>query len=161
MDNQNVGENIYKATVGNTPLCLKVFDPEGKLIFINKAGLAEHGLKETDNLAEFDWLKTIEKEYLNAVRNTFAEALQGKSGDVIFAHSFKGANREWCHGVFSPLQDEEGKNLGIVFYSLDMTELKKKIEEIENANKYMVERELKMIELKKRIAELEGGQEKI
>lgn len=153
MENPDINE-IYRATVENTPLCLKVFDTSGRLLFLNKAGLAEHGLRETDDLSKFDWMATVDKEYADKVRETFKAALGGKSGEISFPHS-SGSDRGWCQGIFSPLKNKAGENLGVVFYSLNITDTKEKYLELEKVNQFMVERELKMIELKQRIKELE------
>ena len=54
---------IYQQLVDSTPMCIKVFDGQGKLLFINKGGREEHYLKDTDDITKWDWAGTVKKEY--------------------------------------------------------------------------------------------------
>lgn len=155
-----MSSDIYKSAADNTPLCLKIFDADSRLIFLNKAGLKEHGLKNLEALAEFDWLSTMEKENVDSMKTALKTAMDGKTGDVIFKH-ISGSDRKWCHGIFSPLTDKDGKNIGVAFYSLDISEIKEKYDESEKMNKFMIDRELKMVELKAKIKDLEEKNQKI
>ena len=69
----------------------------------------------------------------------------------------------WVQTDKIPYRDEQGNIIGIIGFTIDITErrkdeeeLKSKVEELEKINELSVGRELRMVELKKRIEELEG-----
>ena len=159
----------YKQLVETTPLCIKVFDAAGKLIFINKGGRKEHSIKDTDDISKWDWVGTVKKEYQQAAMEAFKKGLQGKTSHITFEHTPEGSDHQWCEGLISPIKDANGKVKSVLFYSLDASakktaeaelaqkakDLQNRNEELENMNKLMVDRELKMVDLKGKIKELE------
>jgi PAS domain S-box-containing protein len=114
----------YRGLIENTPMCIKVFDKDGKLIFLNKGGREEHGIKEGDDLLKWDWLGTVKSGFIPAAKKVFEEALKGKSGEVEFEHTESSKAHPWCHGLISPILDEKGKVINVLFYSVDVTERK-------------------------------------
>gem|GEM_PF-1873069 len=124
MANQDNREKIYKEITENSILCIKVFDGNGKLMFINAGGIKEHSIKESDDLRHWDWLGTIKEQYRPEVIEAMAKALIGDEVESIFEHVPGKSTRKWCHGTFSPLKDTYGKIYAILFYSSDITALK-------------------------------------
>lgn len=142
-----------------TPMCIKLFDGKGTLIFINKFGRKEHKLSDTDDISKWDWMGTIKKEYQDEVKKKFSAILAGSSTEYVeFQHTPEGSDHLWCSGALSSVKNEEGFVEGVLFYSIDVSarkaaekEAEEKMEEIQKMNKLMVGRELKMIELKKQL----------
>lgn len=121
-------EDFYDL-IEHTPLCIKVFDAKGNLLFLNKGGREEHFLKDTDDVNGWDWLGTVKKEYQAKVKKIFASVLKGGTGEIEFEHTPEGSRHQWCRGILSPLKDKDGKIKLILFYSVDIT--KSKIAEFE------------------------------
>ncbi len=168
---QDLNEELesYRQLVETTPLCIKVFDAAGKLIFINKGGRKEHSIKDTDDISKWDWVASVKKEYQPAALEAFKKGINGETAHVTFEHTPEGSDHQWCEGLISPIKDANGKVKSVLFYSLDASakkaaeaelaqkakDLQTRNEELENMNKLMVDRELKMVELKGKIKELE------
>lgn len=119
------GENKYIELIENTPLCIKVFDGKGNLLFLNKGGRDEHFLKDTDDISKWNWLGTVKEEYRAKAKELFERALKGEASAVEFEHTPEGSKHEWCSGIISPIKDKDGNIKSILFYSADITALKK------------------------------------
>jgi PAS domain S-box-containing protein len=159
----------YQQMINETPMCIKVFDSTGKLIFLNKGGREEHFIKDTDDIAKWDWAKTVKKEYQQKVLEAFARGLKGEASAIIMQHTPEGSKHAWCEGIISPIRGNDGKVSLLLFYSIDATEkmkaqleleqreaeLEKRNQELKQINDVMVGRELNMIKLKERIHDLE------
>ncbi|MDO8429758.1 MAG: PAS domain S-box protein [bacterium] len=107
--------------IENTPLCIKVFDVKGTLLFINKGGREEHFLKDTDDVGKFNWLGTVKKEYQPEMKRIFDSVLRGGYGEIDFEHTPESSKHAWCHGIISPLKDKDGNIKRILFYSNNIT----------------------------------------
>ncbi len=121
---QSAGEK-YRDLIENTPLCVKVFDGKGNLIFLNKGGRDEHFIKDTDDVSKWDWLATVKEEYRAKAKELFERALKGEASAVEFEHTPEGSKHGWCSGIISPIKDKNGDIKSILFYSADITALKK------------------------------------
>lgn len=145
-----------------SPMCIKLFDGKGNLIFINKFGRKEHRILDTDDISKWDWVSSIKKEYQDDVKKKFSNILNGSSiEDVEFEHTEEGSDHDWCSGALSSVKDDQGHVSGVLFYSIDVSARKEaeknekeKTEEIKKMNNFMMDRELKMIDLKKQVEEL-------
>lgn len=152
----------YKQIVESTPVCIKVFDGDGKLIFINKGGREEHNINGTDDISRWNWIATVKKEYQPEVLEAFKKGLMGVSSRVTMEHTREGSNHAWCEGIISPIKDENGNVTLLLFYSIDVTGreiaeaalmekeqwMRKKNEELEEINKRLIGKDSEMAELK-------------
>lgn len=114
----------YVDLIESTPLCVKVFDSQGNLTFLNKGGREEHFIKDNVDISKWDWLETVKEEYRQTAKKAFEKALQGESVFVQFEHTPEGSSHKWCSGIISPIKDKDGKVKSILFYSADITALK-------------------------------------
>lgn len=173
----------YKALTETSPDCIKLFDPNGKLLYINPGGITEHNLGSLEEALAIGWnpLTTIIEEDQKIFKAGMEKALMGETSTIEIRHTDKGSNRDICLETIAPVKDKEGKIIGIFGVSRDITELKQKeaeleairndlkeeverqtedlsekIENLEKMNKIMIDRELKMVELKEKIKELEN-----
>ena len=160
----------YEQIIDSTPICIKVFDGKGNLIFINKGGRQEHFIKEGTDIAKWDWAGTVKDEYRQRVMAAFQAGLKGEASRVAMEHTPEGSTHQWCEGIISPITGAGGKVSLLLFYSVDITkkkmaelELEKKEkdlfiqnEELERMNKLMVGRELRIAELKEKLEKLGG-----
>jgi PAS domain S-box-containing protein len=127
----------YRALIENTPLCVKVFDRRGNLIFINKGGRDEHKIADDQDVTKWDWMGTIKEEYREEMRKKFEQALAGSNTEIKFEHTPEGSDHQWCHGYLSPIKDDGGDVESVLFYSIDVSDTNDSgsWEEIENIKK--------------------------
>ncbi len=118
-------EKRYRELIEATPLCVKVFDKDGKLKFINRGGREEHFIKDDDDITKWDWVATVKPAYQESVKKVFEGALKGTAGEVDMEHTPEGAAHAWCHGLISPIKNAQGKVESVLFYSVDITDIKK------------------------------------
>lgn len=120
----NESQSRYIELIESTPMCVKVFDSKGNLIFLNKGAREEHFLKPDEDSSKWNWLDTIKEKYRPAVKEKFELALKGESGAVEFEHIREKSKNEWCSSVISPVKDKNGNVKSILVYSSDISELK-------------------------------------
>jgi len=118
-------EEKYKSLVETSPDCIKLFDLEGKLQFINKGGLDEHGLKNVAEAKKWSALDTVIEEDRKGFEKAFADAKIGKTTTLEVRHTKEGANREACLETVAPVKDAQRKIVGIFGVSRDITKFKK------------------------------------
>src|SRR3990172_9335705 len=106
----------YRQLIDSTPICIKVFDAKGKLIFINKGGRDEHFIKDSDDITKWDWAGTVKKEYQQRILDAFKRGLQGEVSEVIMEHTPEGSKHAWCEGIISPIRGNDGKVSLLLFY---------------------------------------------
>ncbi|HLC87170.1 MAG TPA: PAS domain-containing protein [Candidatus Nanoarchaeia archaeon] len=155
-------EERYKALVVNSPDCIKLFDLDGSIIFINEAGLKEHNLKSLDEAKKWRAEDSLVPEDKKKFQEAFKGAIKGEASTFELIHTKVGSNRERCLESFVPVRDSSGEIAYIFGVSRDISELfktkeasEKKTKELERFANLSVGREKRMIELKKKIKELE------
>ncbi len=146
----------YRQLIDSTPICIKVFDASGKLVFINKGGRKEHFIQPSDDISKWDWVGTVKPEYRKMVLDAFQAGLKGEFSRIEMEHTPEGSTHEWCEGIISPIKGSDGKVSLLLFYSIDITEKKMSEIELKKMNQLMLGRELDMVKLKEKIKELEN-----
>ncbi|MDH4330226.1 MAG: PAS domain S-box protein [Candidatus Moranbacteria bacterium] len=179
-------EEEYRVLAESSPDCIKLIDVEGDLLYINPAGLKEHGLKSLEDAKKKNWriANDISKEDVSKFEKAFEKAKKGEINTIEIRHNDK-SNRDVCLETMAPVKDENGKVIAVFGVSRDISsikksenelikskkeleniveertsELKEKISELERINEVMTGRELRMIELKDEILRLKRELEK-
>ncbi len=170
-EGQILRENLdrYRQIIDSTPVCIKVFDNTGKLVFINQGGRKEHFIKDTDDISKWSWIDTVKEKYKPQVLEAFKNGLSGKSSRVVMEHTPEGSDHQWCEGIISPIKDKNGKTSMLLFYSVDVSDrentkaelikekkgLEIRNDELSEMNKLLIQKELTMEELKNNLEQLE------
>ncbi|MBI4991984.1 MAG: PAS domain-containing protein [Candidatus Harrisonbacteria bacterium] len=115
-------EEKYRNLIETVPICIKIVNSEGRVIFLNKYGRDEHFIKEGADILQWDWIKTIESGFREAVQKMYKNALRGERGIIEFAHTPEGSMHGWCLSIFSPIKDGAGRVKVVMIYSSDATE---------------------------------------
>lgn len=154
----------YYDKIFDTPTCIKIFDPSGKIIYVNKYGRDEHFIKDTDDIGKWDWLATIKEPYRSVVKEKFNEVLNNhdKSATLEFEHTPEGSKHTWCLSTITSVKDPDGNIDSVTVYSNDISELKHAelvIEQKERENKSKLDNLGE--ESVKKAAELEALKKKI
>jgi PAS domain S-box-containing protein len=123
-------EEKYRTLIDSSADCIKLLDENGKLLHLSRGGLNEHGFKSQAEALNWDYLKTIEPEFLPRIKETLSRVKKGEIIDFDVRHTsdpkIKGAsNREWCNMTFSPVRNNKGVITNILVISRDITEKKK------------------------------------
>ncbi|HBM45396.1 MAG: hypothetical protein UT05_C0013G0013 [Parcubacteria group bacterium GW2011_GWF2_38_76] len=124
----------YKSLVESSVDCIKFFDKQGDLIFINNGGRKEHNLINEDDTKNFKAIDTIIEEDKSKFIKAFEEAKKGISSEIEIRHTKEGSNREFCLETISPVKDSTQNIIGILGVARDLTEHKKSTEAIREAN---------------------------
>jgi PAS domain S-box-containing protein len=173
-------EEEYRVLAETSPDCIKLLDVDGNLLYINPAGLEEHGLDSLEDAQKRGWRMEddVAEIDLNKVRGAFEKAVNGEVNTIEIKHNDH-SDRDFCLETMAPVKDENGEVVAVFGVSRDISqiknaeeelirsrdelekvvtertkELKGKIEELEKINEIMTGRELKMIELKDEIRKL-------
>lgn len=118
-------EKRYKILTETSPDCIKLFDKEGNLLYMNKAGLHEHRLDSRDELKTWDFYKCIVPEDHNKIKSAFIEALSGKENTLELRHTQDGSLRENCLLTLSPVINDKNEVECVFGVSRDISDLKK------------------------------------
>ena len=118
-------EERYKTLVEASPDCIKLFDKEGKLVYINNAGLKEHQLKSREEIKTWDFLSCIAGEDLTKVKEAFNKAVRGQENTIEVRHTPNGSLREVCLLTLAPKINEKNEVEYIFGVSRDISILKR------------------------------------
>lgn len=163
-------ERKYKILTQSSPDCIKLFDLQGNLLFINSGGKKEHNLNNETEVKNFKAIDSVVEEDKPKFIKAFEDAKNGIGSIIEIRHTKEGSVRDVCSEMMEPIKDEKGNITSIFGVSRDLTEIKNseeefkkskdelqiELEEVEKINKLMVGRELKMIELKEEIEDLKA-----
>jgi len=157
-------EHFFNSIIESLPDMVFVKDAEElRFVLFNKAGEELLGFDRKEMIGKNDY-DFFPKEQADFFTKKDREVLAG--GVVVEIDQEEIETKQGkriLHTKKVPLIDEHGRVAYLLGISEDITEkmhqaaeLKRKLEELEEANKLMVNRELKMIELKKEIEQLKG-----
>lgn len=128
-------EERFRRLFDTSPDCIKVLDPQGKLLMLSRGGLLEHGFQGFEETQGWDYLATVDEKQRAAVKDALMRSRGGETVylDVQHGHEkTRGAsNRDWCNMTFTALRDQAGEVSGTLVISRDISE-RKRAEQILN-----------------------------
>ncbi|MDE2001113.1 MAG: PAS domain-containing protein [Patescibacteria group bacterium] len=107
--------------MGSLPICLKIFDKDFNLVYINAGGMREHLLTPEMDLSKFNYLSTIVERDREKVRATAKQAFGGETVFTEFEHIPGKSRQEWCFSVLAPVLRSGSDVEYISMTSLDFT----------------------------------------
>ncbi|MEW5895078.1 MAG: ATP-binding protein [Candidatus Omnitrophota bacterium] len=110
--------------IETSPDCIKLFDDQGKLVFINKGGLEEHNLKDLEEALRWSYLDGIIEEDREVFKQAFQAARNGEIRTIEIRHTKEGSNRKVCLETMAPVLDENGKVNNVFGVSRDISDRK-------------------------------------
>lgn len=127
----NILEEKYKVLTETSPDCIKLFDINGNLLYINPGGLKEHGLKSLDEALKKNWqaADTLVDDDKLKFKKALKDAAKGIISTIEIRHTKKGADREACLEIIAPVKDKN-KVIAIYGVSRDITESKRIVREL-------------------------------
>lgn len=150
--------DMFKALAESSPDCIKLFNLDNKIEYMNKGGLEEHNFKSADEAVGFDWTETVVPEQRDEVLRKIRESVDGKKTVYIDVHHLpEFSNRTWCSLSISPVFNGNGDVMYFVGISRDISERKRGEQELiiemgterEQLRNILAGRELMMSELKR------------
>lgn len=118
-------EEKYKTLAETSPDCIKLFNQQGELLYINKAGLEEHRLKDMTEAMNWDYLGCVIKKDQKKFKESFKKALAGEINTIEIEHTHEGSVREVCLETMAPVKNQKGEVEAVYGVSRDISELKK------------------------------------
>lgn len=115
---------MYNALVQSSPDCIKLFDLQGKLKFINNAGLAEHRMKSVAEAVRRGVVETIDPNDQPKFVKALAAAKRGKTTTIEIHHTKQGSTRDFCLETMVPVKNERGNITAIFGVSRDISDQK-------------------------------------
>ncbi len=118
----DVMDAVLTALLDNSRDCIKLLDPEGRVLYVNHAGLLVRQMAGAEDVLGRYWWELWPAEAEAAVREAHANAAAGKIWDFRgFCPTAQGAPKWWDVRV-SPVTDASGKVIRILVVSKDVTD---------------------------------------
>lgn len=118
-------ENHLRTILNTEPECIKLLDPDGKLLEMNPAGLE---MIEADNLEMVQnksVLGIIQPEFRESFSQLINDVYRDKPGKLIFEIRGLKGTRRWLDTHAVPMKDEKGKIISLLGITRDITEKRK------------------------------------
>lgn len=119
-------EEKYRTLSESSPDCIKLFDLDGRLLYMNKGGLKEHRLKNLNEALNTNWSArdSIDGDYHEIFAQALESAKKGKSSKLEIKHNPKYSIRGICLESIVPVKDNKGKVVNVFAISHDITNIK-------------------------------------
>ncbi|MCB9111481.1 MAG: PAS domain S-box protein [Anaerolineales bacterium] len=117
-------EAFTKSIVENEPECVKIIDKDGKLQYMNPAGLAMIEVENMETLAGKSVLSIVDKPYRKAFTELVEKVLNGGQGTLQFEITGAKGTKRWLDTHAVPLYDGNGNVTSLLGLTRDITEKK-------------------------------------
>ncbi len=118
-------EAKFRAIVDNEPECVKIIGPDGRLKFMNRAGLHMIEADDLEQVIGHSVLEIVTPGFQHAFRSLTRQVLQGGHGTLEFGVvGLKGTHR-WLETRAVPLRESEGEQYSLLGITRDITKRKR------------------------------------
>ena len=128
-------EILFSMLAQSSPDCIKLFAPDGTLVFMNESGLREHGYSSVAEAREQGIERTLDAASAAAFKEAFAASLRGDASSIEVQHVPGSSDRSFCLETVTPIRGAEGGVLGVLSVSRDITERKRIETELSSRNR--------------------------
>ena len=132
-------ERLLSAIVENEPECVKLLDGDGKLVYMNRAGLEMIEAEKLEQLLG----KCVASIIVPACREAFQDlnrrVLKGETGTLQFEIRGLRGGRRWLETHAVPLRDAEGRVTNLLGLTRDITLSKQTEAELEQYRNHLEE----------------------
>jgi PAS domain S-box-containing protein len=118
-------EEKFRTLVDSSPDCIKMFDLDGKLIYLSPGGRQEHKLEKEADVVGWDYASSVEKEHIPEFKKAFEKAKNGETSTIEIKHVSGKSRAEWCLMTLTPIKNAKGEVINIFGVSRDISERKK------------------------------------
>lgn len=155
VENQLYTVELSKKIIEHLPLGIFILNQAGEIEYVNQAML-DISATPKENMIGFNLITSPTYEKIG-IGKLISRAIKEKKSfktDIIKYVSLFGKKESDRIFTCIPLLTSDGRFEKLILTIEDLTEIRKKTEELERFNKLMVGRELRMIELKAEVARL-------
>ncbi len=114
-------KEFLDAILENEPECVKVLALDGRLLQMNRAGLAMLEVDSLEEAKQFGLSRFIDPEYRSSFLELEQRVFAGETGMLEFPIIGKRGTRRWLETHATPLRDTEGKAYALVGVTRDVT----------------------------------------
>jgi len=116
-------ENNYRLLLENSPVSIHEIDMDGRIIYMSRAGILMHGLKEGDNLQGSLYLDGVSAADRERIGDLLAKACAGEISHFEFKAS--GPGESIFKSCFIPIKNKNGSVEKLMGITEDITERKR------------------------------------
>jgi len=154
-------EARFRTIIDTEPECVKMIGPNGKLTFMNRAGLDMIEAENLDQVQGHSVADIVTPEYQEAFRNLTKRVLQGEGGILEFEIIGLKGTRRFLETHAASLREPDGEHFSLLGITRDITEQKKmelqlrqQLAELTRWQEVMLGRENRVQELKREVNDL-------
>ena len=154
-------EARFRAIIDTEPECVKMIGSDGKLKFMNRAGLDMIEAENLDQVQGHSVAEMVTPEYREAFRSLTKRVLQGEGGTLEFEIVGLKGTRRFLETHAASLRESDGEQFSLLGITRDITERKKmqdqlrqQLAELTRWQEVMLGREDRVQELKREVNDL-------
>ena len=117
---------FLNAIFENEPHCVKVVSMDGKLIQMNRAGLAMLEIESQEAVQGYGFLEFISPQYKKLFAEFHRSVCSGRSGWLEFPVIGAKGTKRWLETHATPMKDANGRTVALLGVTRDITEKKQK-----------------------------------
>jgi len=134
-------ESFDQRLIEANPDCIKVLDLDGRLLTMNRGGMALLEICDLRNLVGSSWIDFWQGDDRQAAQAAVEAARSGDVGRFVgFFPTTRSREPLWFHVVVSPIRDQTGKVEKLLASSRDVTEWKRAFEQLQKEHDESEER---------------------
>ncbi|ONG55973.1 hypothetical protein BKE38_07370 [Pseudoroseomonas deserti] len=124
-------DELARSVLESSPVCIKVLDLSGYLIFMNGPGLALFDLDTAETVEGFGWRQALPADYVAAVQQGAHVAARGESVQFTIHCPTARGRAKWWEISICPIAGADGLPYRLLWISRDITEEKQAREQQE------------------------------